>query len=138
MVSYQIGKLPNFQITKLLVTKLLITKLSSYQIISYQKSAHPNATKIIWGQKWVSEWNQNTRNWLNIWPLLEVIIEGRSKWRSDICVYISFDLCGSNNMKTRLVTENYWFKVKKVVFSRIFWVHGGQNESITFDLQFSS
>ena len=58
-------------------------------------------SRIIRGQKRVSEWNRNTQKpmiWYLtclifidyiFWPFLEVIIEGRSKLRSDICVYIS-------------------------------------------------
>ena len=32
-------------------------------------------------------------HWFNIWPFLEVIIEGRSNWRSYICVNNSARLC---------------------------------------------
>jgi len=58
-------------------------------------------SRIIRGQKGVLEWNRHSHkkhdliphmtyfHWFNIWPFLEVIIKGRFKWRSDICVYIS-------------------------------------------------
>ena len=32
--------------------------------------------------------SKNLFHWFDIWPFLEVIIEGKSKWRSDTCDYI--------------------------------------------------
>ena len=42
IISYQIVKLPNFQVTILLATKLSSYQIISYQIVSYQIVKLPN------------------------------------------------------------------------------------------------
>ena len=56
--------------------------------------------------------SKNLFHWFDIWPFLEVIIEGKSKWRSAIFVLSVHNLCRSKKIwKHVWLTYNNWIRV---------------------------